>query len=55
MPLPILQCEECKFILEWEISEESFPGIYVCEKYPKGIPDYVEDGSGECLEFEEKV
>jgi len=52
MPIPILQCGDCKFNLKWEIIEENFPGVYVCEKYPKGIPDYVEEGSEDCLEFE---
>lgn len=54
MPIPILQCGDCKFNLRWEIKEDNFPGIYICDKYLKGIPNFVEDGSGDCPQFKEK-
>jgi len=55
MPIPILQCGDCEFNLKWETSEEDFVGIYVCEKYPKGIPSFVEEGIEDCPEFKEKI
>ena len=54
MPLPILQCEDCKFNVEWIITEDNFPGIYMCEKYPEGIPLNVEDGIDDCPKYEKR-
>ena len=52
MPLPFLQCtEDCEFLptLKWNTEG----GKFVCSQFPKGIPDYVEDGSKDCPEFKE--
>ena len=49
----VMQCFDCKFNLEWDLTEENFPGIYKCDQYEK-IPSYVEDGIDACPKFEEK-
>lgn len=49
--LPILQCAECKFNAIWK--PEIIDSI-VCEEYPEGIPNYVEEGVKDCPKFIEK-
>lgn len=55
MPLPVLQCEDCMFNVRWEVNDENFPGKYICDKYPNGIPLDVEDGIDDCVEYQQKV
>ncbi len=49
--IPVLQCGRCKFsgTFKWLIEEDG-PGIgkVVCSEYPDGIPNYVEEATGEC-------
>jgi len=53
MPIPILQCGECKFNLRQFITEDNFPGVSICDQYPepKGAPEFVMDGSKDCPKY----
>ncbi len=55
MTIVIPQCMYCKFEDKWvfpkELEEEKPLGITVCPKFPKGIPDSVEEGEYNCPEF----
>lgn len=54
MPIPILQCVDCKYILKPYITEENFPGTSACEQYPEGAPEYVLEGAKDCPKFERR-
>ena len=34
------------------MTEKNFPGVYICDKYPDGIPEYVEEGEKDCQKFQ---
>ena len=54
MPLPLLQCVDCKFKQSFKLEPtKDLIGKYTCSQFPDGIPDYVEEGTEDCPKFEE--
>lgn len=60
MTTVLMQCNFCKrgHTLDWflPVNDEGDLGKYVCSAYlaPKGIPDEVELGTGDCPKFGKK-
>jgi len=51
MPIAILECGTCRYNLRWHITEKNFPGVYICDQYPKEIPEFVLEATKDCPKF----
>ena len=51
----ILQCGKCRYNVKWIIPDDSDEALYVCDQYPDGIPESIEQGIPYCPKFEKGV
>ena len=54
MPIVMLECGTCRNNLKWHITQKNILGVYICDQYPDGIPEYVEEGIEDCPKFQAK-
>ena len=48
-----LACAYCSNNVKWYIPEKGYDDKYICDAYPKGIPESVELGTKDCPKFSE--
>jgi len=48
-----LACAYCSNNVQWYIPEKGYGDKYICDAYPKGIPEGVEMGTKDCPKFNE--
>ena len=48
-----LICAGCSNNVKWYIPKRGYDDMYICNEYPKGIPEYVEMGTKDCPKFNE--
>ena len=56
MATPILQCGNCLLgnTVKWIIEKDNITNYLICENYPDGMPDYVEQVEKDCPKFKKE-